>query len=50
MAKLEKGQRLVCEPCGREVVVDMCGCSESTTWCCNQPMTPGAKKKAKKKK
>jgi len=24
MAKLKKGQRLACEPCGREIVVDAC--------------------------
>lgn len=50
MTKIEKGQRLVCEPCGREVVVDMCGLSESTMWCCNQPMVHKAAKKTKKKK
>lgn len=49
LAKLKKGQRLVCEPCGREIVVDACGCSESGVWCCNQPMAGKAKSKAKKK-
>ena len=55
MSKITNGQRLVCVPCGREVVVDECGISESTLWCCNKPMVskakrskPGAKKKSRK--
>jgi hypothetical protein len=43
--KINKGSRLVCVPCGREVIIDCCGASETTTWCCGKPM----KKKAKKK-
>lgn len=49
MAKVKKGNKLVCEPCGREVIVDCCGTSEETIWCCNQPMA-AKKRKTKKKK
>lgn len=49
MAKPKKGQRMVCVPCGREVIVDCCGMSESTVWCCGQPMTAKAKSRKKKK-
>ncbi|MFA5410781.1 MAG: hypothetical protein WC321_02855 [Candidatus Omnitrophota bacterium] len=38
MAKLKRGQKLVCIPCGREVAVDCCGLSTSTIWCCGKPM------------
>lgn len=40
MAKSEakKGSRLVCVPCGREVIVDCCGISTETIWCCGKPM------------
>lgn len=51
-SKIKKGQRLACVPCGREVVVDCCGASATTIWCCGRPMKKGssvAKKKAKKK-
>ena len=50
MAELKKGQKLACEPCGREVIVDACGASETTIWCCNQPMAAKTKKTNKKKK
>ncbi|MDD2688717.1 MAG: hypothetical protein PHT41_00995 [Candidatus Omnitrophica bacterium] len=50
MAKMKKGQKLVCVPCGREVVIDCCGISRTTLWCCGKPMRPKAKKSAKKKK
>lgn len=50
MGKIKKGQKLVCVPCGREVVVDSCGISESTLWCCGKPMRPKAKKAVKKAK
>lgn len=43
MAKLNKGQRFACVPCGREAVVDVCGISETTLWCCGQPMRPKSK-------
>ena len=49
MAKMRKGQRLVCQPCGREVVVDACGISGRTLWCCDKPMTAKTKKTTKKK-
>jgi hypothetical protein len=50
MAKLKKGQKLACVPCGREVVVDACGVSGTTIWCCGKPMQPKSKAAAKKKK
>ena len=46
MAKMKNGQRLACVPCGREVLVDCCGASERTIWCCGRPM----KKKSAKRK
>jgi hypothetical protein len=49
MGKLKRGQRMSCVPCGREVVIDVCGASEATIWCCGQPMRPKTKKIAKKK-
>jgi hypothetical protein len=45
MEKFKKGQKLVCEPCGREVIVDACGASETTIWCCDRPMKLKAGKK-----
>ncbi|MFA4842952.1 MAG: hypothetical protein WC658_03855 [Candidatus Omnitrophota bacterium] len=50
MAKLKKGQKLVCVPCGTELIVGCCGASESTIWCCGKRMTVKGKKKAAKKK
>ena len=50
MAKLKKGQKLSCVPCGREVIVDACGAAETTIWCCGKPMRPKAKGKAKARK
>ncbi len=38
MAHLKKGARLTCTPCGREVVVNACGVSVQTIWCCGKPM------------
>lgn len=49
MAKLKKGQKMECVPCGREVIVDCCGASETTLWCCGKPMKPKAGKTAVKK-
>ncbi|MFH1768295.1 MAG: hypothetical protein ABH858_03945 [Candidatus Omnitrophota bacterium] len=49
MAKLKKGQKLVCVPCGREVLISSAGVSRSTIWCCGKSMAQGAKTKAKKK-
>ena len=48
MAKLKKGSRLACAPCGREVIVDCCGVSEATIYCCGSPMKKGKVKAAKK--
>lgn len=50
--KMKKGERLVCVPCGREVLVDCCGMSTTTLWCCGSPMKKSSsvlKKKATKK-
>ena len=50
-AKLKKGVRLACVPCGREVVIDNCGISRTTLWCCGRPMKKGkAKSKSLRKK
>ncbi|MCK9554377.1 hypothetical protein M0R36_00955 [bacterium] len=46
--KLKKGSRLACIPCGREVIVDSCGASATTIWCCGRPMKKSVKAKAKK--
>lgn len=46
MAKMKKGDKLVCVPCGRQVVVDCCGVGTTTLWCCGRPMK---KKKSAKK-
>jgi len=47
-AKVKKGARLMCVPCGREVVIDNCGISRTTLWCCDRPMKNKTKKSAKK--
>ncbi|MFA5114805.1 MAG: hypothetical protein WC469_01905 [Candidatus Omnitrophota bacterium] len=47
MAKLKKGQKLTCIPCGRQVIVDACGISRRTIWCCGKPMSPKSKSKSK---
>ena len=49
MAKVKRGDRLSCVPCGREVVVYCCGVSEKVIWCCGSPMKKTTKKKAAKK-
>ena len=49
-AKVKKGQRLVCVPCGRRVIVDSCGISRTTLWCCGRPMKRAAKKAKKRSK
>ncbi len=53
-SSLKKGNKFVCVPCGKEVVVGCCGYEESTLYCCGQPMTKKSgsaplKKSAKKK-
>ncbi len=52
MPKLRPRQKLVCVPCGREIVVSSAGVSRTTLWCCGKPMAAkaGAKRKATKKK
>lgn len=50
MAQLKKGQKLVCVPCGREVVLSTAGISGTTIWCCGRPMKKKAKAAPKKKK
>lgn len=37
-AKIKKGTKLICVPCGREVIVSCCGISSTTLWCCGRPM------------
>ncbi len=50
MAKMNKGGKLVCEPCGREITVDCCGAAETTIWCCGRPMKQKSRAKPAKKK
>ena len=45
MAKLKRGQKLVCVPCGREVLVSSSGISRTTLWCCGRAMSQKAKVK-----
>jgi len=45
MTRFRKGQKAVCVPCGREVVVSNAGISKATIWCCGKPMNTGTKKK-----
>ena len=49
MAKLKRGQKLLCVPCGREVTVSASGISESDIWCCGKPMSARKRKAAAKK-
>lgn len=49
-AKLKKGTKLVCVPCGREVVIDNCGVSRTTLWCCGSPMRKKTAKPSKRTK
>ena len=48
-AKLKRGQKLLCVPCGREVTISASGVARTTLWCCGRPMG-GRKKKAASKK
>jgi hypothetical protein len=48
MAKLKRGQKMVCIPCGREVVISSAGISRTTLWCCGKPMAQKAKASKKK--
>lgn len=48
MGTIKKGQKLVCSPCGREVVIDACGVSKTTVWCCKKPMKSAPKTTKKK--
>ena len=50
MANLKKGSKLVCSPCGREVVVSSAGISRTTLWCCGKPMISKSKAKTTKRK
>ena len=50
MAKFKKGQKLVCVPCGREVIMDCCGISDTTIWCCGRPMKQESKVKKRSSK
>jgi hypothetical protein len=49
MAKLKRGQKLVCVPCSREVEISSAGISRTTLWCCGRPMQPKAKTASRKK-
>lgn len=49
-AKVKKGGRLVCVPCGREVIINNCGISRTTLWCCGKAMQRKKVKSSKKKK
>jgi len=49
MAKLTRGQKLVCIPCSREVVISNTGISRTTIWCCGRPMKQKATTSSKKK-
>ncbi|UCC94862.1 MAG: hypothetical protein JSW40_08630 [Candidatus Omnitrophota bacterium] len=48
MAKLKEGEKLVCVPCGREVVITNVGISGTTTWCCGRPMGSRTKTKTRR--
>ena len=49
MVKHKRGQKLFCIPCGRRIVIDASGVSETTIWCCGRPMQKKAKAKTAKK-
>jgi hypothetical protein len=49
MAKVKKGQEMVCIPCAREVVISNAGASSTTLWCCGRPMKEKSKVAVKKK-
>jgi hypothetical protein len=49
MAKVKKGQEMVCIPCAREVVISNAGASSTTLWCCGRPMKEKSKAAVKKK-
>jgi hypothetical protein len=49
MAKLKKGQKMVCIPCAREVVISDAGVSRTTLWCCGKPMQSKSKAATKRK-
>jgi hypothetical protein len=46
--KFKKGEKLICAPCGREIVVSSAGISRKTIWCCGRPMAKRNKAKVKK--
>ncbi len=49
MAKVKKGDLFSCDACGLVVTVDeACGCATSEIICCDEPMTKGKPKAAKK--
>jgi len=48
MAKYKSGQKLMCEPCGREIVVDSCGLSATSVWCCGKPMKESGARRSTK--
>jgi len=51
-AKIKEGTKLICVPCGREIVITNCGLSTTTLWCCGRPMrksSPSLVKKVREK-
>ena len=50
MTRRKKGQKLVCIPCGREIIIDNWGASKKTLWCCGKPMGSKTKNRKAKKK
>ncbi len=49
MPKLKRGQKMVCVPCAREVIISSAGVSRTTLWCCGRPMQQKAKTKSSRK-
>lgn len=48
MAKIKRGEKLLCVPCGREVTVSFAGIAQTTLWCCGRPMKKSKIKSIKK--
>jgi hypothetical protein len=49
MAKMKKGDKFVCVPCGKEIEVGIAGVCDTTLWCCGRPMKKKSQTKSKKK-
>ncbi|MDD5108098.1 MAG: hypothetical protein PHC29_01105 [Candidatus Omnitrophica bacterium] len=48
--KAKKGAKLVCVPCGSEVIISNFGVSRKTLWCCGKAMQKKKAKPTKKNK